>query len=214
MANAIPDRDDAFRTFVTNFHGACGGNLTVLGITSTQLTALYDNLVEFDTKLADVSVKHNVAAAATSEKNVAKRTLREDVAELIRVVRSRDVPVGLLDQLGIGVIDPAHPVQPEQPIELSVTPYGTGVNALKWHRGTNRRGTTYVVEVSNADISGWQMIATVSRLSYRHAGQEPGFQQTYRVRAVRRGVPGLPSYTATVYGPEPIAAQTVTLKAA
>lgn len=91
-------------------------------------------------------------------------------------------------------------------MNVLATPYANGTNVLRWQRGTNKRATTYQVEVLNANTDGWELVATVNRLSYKHEYQVPGFEQSYRVRAVRKGVLGIPSFTATVYGPEAQAA--------
>lgn len=213
MACELPRSDHALKAFVTSFHNACSGNLTVLGLSSAQVTALYDDLVEFDTALSEHETKTLVARGATATKEAKRATMVASLRPLIRIIRGHDVPEGLLEELGIGPIDPSHPAQPEQPMHLLVTPYAIGTNWLRWQRGTNKKATTYQVEVQNADTDGWQIIATVNRLNYKHMDQEPGFQQTYRVRAVRKGIPGVASFPATVYGPEQTT-EVVQLKAA
>lgn len=213
MAERIPERDNDFRVWATDFHNACSGNLTVLGITSPQLTAMYDKLLDYDTQLAAVTVKKNDAKGQVGTKDVAKRTLRSDVSELIKIIRTRDVPVLLLDQLGIGPIDPHSPVHPQPPGILTVRPDAMGTNWLKWERGANKRGTQYVVQVMNDDTEGFVYVTTATRLSFKHTGQQPGFQQTYRVVPLRNGQIGLPSNQFTVYGPEQ-SGQVVQLKAA
>lgn len=213
MANPIPDRDLDFRVFVTDFHNVASGNLTVLGITSAELTSLYDDLQAYDTSLAEVSAKRLEAKAKVDLKNVDKETLRENLAGLIRTIRSRDVPSALLTNLGIGPVDPNHPVQPEQPGMLTVTPYTNGTNWVRWQRGTNKRATQYVVQVKNAETDGFVYLANTSKLSYKHLGQQPGFQQTYRVYAIRNGQQGVPSNVFTVYEPDAIG-EVVQLKVA
>lgn len=214
MANPLPQKDQTLREFANIFHGACAGNLTVLGITSAQLTALNDKFLAFDTTLTDQAAQKVAMKAATVAKDVAKEDLTADLRELIRIIRGRAVPAVLLEELGIGSIDPHQPVQPEQPGTPTVTPFADGVNWVRWQRGTNKKGTQFVVQVNNSETGGWTYVVTTTKTSYRHMNQEPGFQQSYRVYAIRKGVPGQPSMPATVYGPEYQAAVAAQLKVA
>lgn len=214
MATQLPNNDQALRGFLVNFHDQCAGHLTTLGISSGQITALNAKILDLDTALTAVTAGRATFKGLVSAKDDAKQAALAEVRPLIRIIRGHDVPSQLLDELGIGTIDPHTPVQPAQPMLLTATPQADGVNWLRWKRGSNKPATTYMVEVQNANTEGWQLIAVVNRLNYRHENQEPGFQQTYRVRAVRRGIPGIASFQATVYGPEQQNAAEVQLKVA
>lgn len=215
IATRLPTTDQGLRAWVNQFHSACAGNLTVLGITSPQVTALNDAFLEFDTTLTDLVAKKAATKATVGAKDTARAEMLAKLRPLIHIIRGHDVPVAILDDLGIGPIDPPAPVPPEEPIDLMVRTYTNGTNWLTWKRGSNRRGATYVVEVNNADTSGWQIVASVTSTSFRHKLQVPGFEQWYRVTAMRKGEPGIPSPMAIAYGTPPeSSAQVVELKAA
>ena len=201
MAYPLPRNDDALKAMVIQFINASNGNLTILGLTSAQVLDLTAAVTEFDIKLVDKYVRAVDAKAATAAKDDAKDAMLNVLRPLIRIVRGHDVPTALLDQLGIGGITPPAPVQPDQPLLVTVTPFANGTNWLRWEAGGNKKGTQYVIEVMNATTEGWEYLATSSRISYRHLGQQPGTTQSYRVFALRKGVLSVPSFPVTVYGP-------------
>lgn len=186
----------------------------MLGLTSAQVTALNADFLEFDTTLTDHVAQRANAKAATAAKDTAKEALLAKIGSLVRIIRGHSVPPALLDELGIGPIDPHSPAHPSQPLLMTVTPYATGTNLLRWERGANKKGTMFVVEVLNATTDGWQYLIATSKLSFRHLNQELGFMQSYRVVALRNGAAGTPSFPVTVYGPEQGSAEAVELRAA
>lgn len=101
----------------------------------------------------------------------------------------------------------ARATSPQGIRRLTVRPSSSGTNWLQWDAGENKRGTQYVVEVMNANTIGFVYVTTTSKQSFKHLDQQPGFQQTYRVYALRNGQKGIPSFPFTVYGPSSKQAQ-------
>lgn len=201
MAKQPPRTDDGLSAMAAQFVSAAAANLGTVGLTAAHMADLTAALADFDAKLADNYAQQLRALATTAAKNESRRALLEAMRPMIRIVRGHPVPNALLDQLGIGAIDTWTPAHSDQPLHLVATPHANGVNVLRWEPGANKAGTLYVVEVANAHTHGWQYLATSSKLSYKHAEQRPGFLQSYRVTALRRGRLSVPSFPATVYGP-------------
>lgn len=109
MANEVPRGDQDLRVFAIEFHGACAGNLTVLGLTSPQLTDLNDKLLDYDAKLTENIQKRLASKGATAAKDTAKRVLSDALRPLIRIILGHSVPNELLELLGIGPTTPTSP---------------------------------------------------------------------------------------------------------
>lgn len=198
----LPLKDQILLMWVEHFISVANANLADTGLTAAQMTELGDLLTDFSVAVGAHQAAYTVARIKTTERDDAKAALVERTRQLGQLVRNNpSTPVVLKQELWLRAPDtPAAPVIPQQPLDFSATGSGKSYNLLKWGRGANPRGMDYVIEVKPYGSSEpWQYVGFTSKTRFKHTGQIPGVQLTYRCYAQRETLKSEPSDTANVY---------------
>lgn len=180
----IPRADKAFRSWLKNLAAKCEIYSTELGITSEQLKQIQDFSEDFHANLSRVTEAKATLAGLVAGKDKTRKNATEFSRSLARQVKSlpnlpQKIPADL------GVLQPSSQTQLATVSGLIVTGYSNGVNALKWKRGENAKGTIFLIEYRYSENSPWQFADAVTRTDYRHSDQIPGRTVFYRVTAKR-----------------------------
>ena len=205
----LPKPDAAFQLWLANFVSVAGGNVTALGITAADVTALSGAQATFSGNLGQVKTMQAAAKSAVSAKDGSRKTANAQVRSLVRKIQGNPaVTVALKNQLNINPRNtPKTHTPPAQPTQLLATPDVSGVNRLNWNRNGNKPTTTFVIEAMSGAATAFEPIGTTTKTKFEHTGQTPGVKVTYRVVAERADMSSVPSLPASVYG----APTTVTL---
>lgn len=199
MATSIPVGDNELQMWATVFYNAALIHRVELGLTEEEVEEIGALASELKVKLREQAAAHRNAIAATTAKDTTKSALTEKLRDAARTSRANKASGTILTSIGIGPINPKTRPQPQRPLDLIATAYTNGTNLLRWKPGGNKPRTVYVIEVMNAETERWKMIASTTKCSFRHYGQEPGYTQWYRVTASRSGNLGIPSASVVVY---------------
>lgn len=189
MSTFYPSNDRELARWLGNFIAVAGANLSVLGMTASDLSALQTLKADLDNGMIAAEDAKRAAREAFS----AKERIRDDARRAIgargkMIGANPHIPDDLKMRLGLTVSEKSRTaVVPITPTDLVVTPLaGGGVNRLTWSRSGNRPATQFVIEMrGDAASDAWTFVDFTARLSYEHANRTPGQRVCYRVKAKR-----------------------------
>ncbi len=177
----------------------------VTGLLPGQVTAISDAIAAASAKLAE-SDRRQVALRAASLEGT--QIAQDDSADLQRLIQDFKYTMkGLGSRASefdaVGFDPPVigrRPVTPETPVELAVTGYSNGVNALSFVSANAPGRVLFVIEAKIADIPRYDIIGSTKSQKFKHTGVKPGVPIQYRVRSqAARGQTSTWSNEAVVY---------------
>ncbi|MEX2244626.1 MAG: fibronectin type III domain-containing protein [Fimbriimonadaceae bacterium] len=189
----------------TNFVSVADANQVPLSISAPEVATLQAKLASLNAAAAARDTAVNAAKGAT-------QTLNDEIAETTALIaqwanqwQAGDVSEALIADLGLKVHDTTPSPRPVfVPANITVSPSATGTNWVRWQRNGNVQGIKFDVEVAYDGTNNWILVTTETGASFKHQGQTPGRETTYRVRA-RNGNNVSDWLTATAFytgGPE------------
>ncbi len=201
MADFIPDRDNDFQTWLTNFLQVAEDKREGLGLTEKDISDLIARSTAFSRAVNGAEATRSAFDSATTTKKNARASAEELARSLARKVQNHE---GTSDShraaLRITVRDSSPSSNsPLPPTRLVVTGDASGRHQLKWDRVGNGPGTQFVVEARVGSSTSWILVDVVTAARLDHTGQKPGVAIVYRVRARRRGITSEPSNEAALY---------------
>jgi hypothetical protein len=203
MANKIyPSNDAEFAVWLANFVNKATTYKTELKLNPAQITALETKLTAFNSNLALKQQKKEESVAQTALVSNARADLNKDVGLLNTGFKGIDgLASNILEEMGLNPNESSFGGStPSAPADLVATGTSDGTNSLKFSRGGNRQGTTFIIEAKIGDATAWTMIDAVTGSNYKHKNQTPGVKVQYRVKAKRGDLESGFSNTAVVYG--------------
>jgi len=203
MAKKIyPSNDAEFAVWLTNFINKADVYKDQLNLSDFQISALQAKLTSFNTNLALKQQKKEESVAQTALVKDERTDLNEEVGLFNNAFKSiKGLASNIIEELGLSVNEGNFGnVPPTAPSDLVVTGTSDGTNSLKWKRGGNRQGTTFIIEAKIGNSENWVMIDAVTGASYKHKDQTPGVKIQYRIKAKRGEFESGYTNTAVVYG--------------
>ena len=175
---------------------------TAYGFDVSQVNGFVLATNAFIGKLNDSDAAKAAAKAAVADKNAHREEIVGLTREFAKLIQANPaVTPSMKERAGLpGHNNPPSPVIPSAPQDLSATGYQTGVNELKWKRGSNKPGTTYMIQSRMSESAPWTLVDTTTKTKYRHTNQPVGQTQYYRVIAKRAQGESDPSNVAIAYG--------------
>ena len=169
----------------TNFVTVAAANDVALGLTLGDVTALQTQQTALNTSDADRTTAFNAAKAATQARDTQIAATLELIAGWANTWQADGtIAPALIADLGLIVHDTSPTPKPVfVPGALTVEPSATGTNWVRWSRNGNQYGIKFDVQVAYDGTDNWTAVTTVTAASFKHQGQTPGRETTYRVRA-------------------------------
>jgi len=186
-ANIIP--------WAENFIAVANINLTLLGLSTTEITTLTTKKTEYVTGLNNAIAKQSESIAATNNKNLKKANLVMQLRSTAQQIQARPgVPDSIKKQLGLKSSIPTPiPTGPFPPIELSYELISEKVILLKWNRNGNPQGVNFLIEASALKDKDYKIIDTTTKSSIETSYRDPSGKTYFQVRAKRGDITTEPS---------------------
>jgi hypothetical protein len=203
MAKKIyPSNDAEFAVWLANLVNKANGYKSELKLTSEQLDELHGKLISFNGNVALRQQKREESAAQTALVREARADLNTEVGLFNNAVKSiKGLRANILEELGLSPNEANFGnTVTAAPFDLVVTGTSDGTNRLKWKRGGNRQGTTFIIEGKIGSADAWTMIDAVTGATFAHKDQTPGVKAQYRIKAKRGDSVSGCTNTAVVYG--------------
>ncbi len=203
MADYIPNADRQFKDWLNNFIDVANVNLTLLGLSTTEMTSLVSEKDNLDKGISASETATAAAKAATEKKKIARKKVEATTRAFVKRIQAKpDVLANVKKQLQITVPGntPAPPPVPYAPIDLIANIIGSGTNELTWKRNGNRNSILFVVEALVEGETEYKSVFTSLKTNFVHSGNKPGAKITYRIRAQHGTTLSLPSNEAVING--------------
>jgi len=168
-----------------NFVTVATANQGALGLGLPEIAALEAQQTALNTSDADRTAAFNAAKAATQARDTQVAATLELIADWANQWQADGtIAPELIAELGLVVHDTVPTPRPVfVPTDITVAPSATGTNWVRWHRNGNAQGIKFDLQVAYDGTDNWVSVTTVTAASYKHQGQTPGRETTYRVRA-------------------------------
>jgi hypothetical protein len=156
-----------------------------LGLEEGDITAMTTQQTSLNTADADRTAAFNAAKGATQTRDTEVSDTIALIAGWANQWQADDsISPALIADLGLIVHDTQPTPRPVfVPANITVTPSATGTNWVRWQRNGNAQGIKFDLQVAYDGTDNWTAVTTVTAASYKHQGQTPGRETTYRVRA-------------------------------
>lgn len=197
----LPRKKGDLFAWTNNFITVATANLTTIGFTAADTTALTTAQTNFTSAINGINAAKATLKAAVQAEKTATKALTNLVRSDVRRIQSVAAVTPMLKgQLGI---NPRTTVKnhepPITPIGLQAEGFSNGVNSLKWNRATNKPGTVFQIQAKVGTATDFVGVSATTATKFDHSGQTPGVKVTYRVVASRAGMLSAPSAAAIVY---------------
>jgi hypothetical protein len=203
MAKKIyPSNDAEFAVWLANLVNKATIYKTELKLSGDQLNDFQSKLAAFNENVALKRQKREESAAQTVIVREQRTELNQDVGLFNNAAKSiKGLPVNILEELGLSPNEANFGnTAPISPSDLIVTGTSDGTNRLKWKRGDNKHGTTFIIEAKIGNADTWTMIDVATGATFEHKNQTPGVKAQYRIKAKRGDSASGYTNTAVVYG--------------
>ena len=209
QSDYLPKGKTQLQAWLTNFNTVANTNMTALGLTASDMTALNGAASGLSTSINVVKTAKASLKAATQGELGATKNVNSTVRGVVRRIQSNAaVSPALKASLGVNPrTAPKNHTPPVTPTGLMAEAYSNGVNSLRWNRAGNKPNTIFVIQAQSSASAEWVEVGSASATKFDHVGQTPGVKVAYRVLAKRAGMASVASPAVTVYG----AATTVVL---
>ena len=211
----LPKGKTQLSAWLANFNNVASAQMTSLGLTAADITALTGTTGNFNYSVAGVKTAKAALKSSTQAETAATKTVSNTVRGIVRRIQSNPaVTPAQKATLGVNPRSaPKNHAPPVTPTGLTVSGAETGVNTLNWNRAGNKQNTVFAVQAQIGASAAWVEVGAVTATKFAHTGQTPGVKVAYRLVARRAGMASVASAAATVYGAAPTVALTL-LKAA
>ena len=202
MANSdyLPSKEGDLVPWTENFVTVANANLTTIGLTAPDITALRTKQTDFSVGLNNAIAKQSESKSATDNKNIKKSSLTDNIRMLARQIQAKPgVPDNIKMQLGIKNPNniPAPPV-PNIPMDLTLETIAGGIIRLKWGRNGNTQGTIFNIEASSKPDADFVMMDSTTKTTLDTAFRFNTGTTYYRIKAKRNDQSSDPSNVAMV----------------
>jgi hypothetical protein len=194
----IPRPDDNFGVWIKNFAAKCEAYQTEVGFTKEQVQTIQSYAAQFKADLRNVQAAKINYESSVVGKDSTRKIATDFARSLARQVKGTPT-LNNSDFVECGVVYSKPQYSLETVRGLKCVGYSDGINALKWKRGENAKGTIFLIEYRYSENSPWQFAYAVTRTDYRHSDQIPGRTVFYRVTAKRANKKSAPSPSVVVY---------------
>ena len=198
----LPKGKTQLQAWLANFNNVASAQMTSLGLTAADVTALTGTTGNFNYSVAGVKTAKAALKSATQAETAAVKTVSNTVRGVVRRIQANPA-VTPAQKASLGV-NPRSAVKnhtpPVTPTGLTAEGFSTGVNSLKWNRAGNKANTIFAVEAQIGASADWVEVGSVSATKFDHVGQTPGVKTAYRVLATRAGMKSVASPSVTLYG--------------
>ncbi len=169
----------------TNFVTVASANQGALGLGLPDVAALTAQQTALNTSNANRDAAFNAARAATQDRDAEIAATLDLIAGWANTWQADgSIAPALIAELGLIVHDTQPTPRPVfVPANITVAPSATGTNWVRWQRNGNVQGIKFDLQVAYDGTDNWTAVTTVTAASFKHQGQTPGRETTYRVRA-------------------------------
>ena len=198
----LPKGKTQLQAWLNNFNTVANTNMTALGLTAADMTALTGAASGLSTSISVMKTAKASLKAASQGELSATKTVNGTVRGVVRRIQSNAaVAPALKASLGINPRNaPKNHAPPVTPTGLTAEGFSTGVNSVKWNRAGNKQNTIFVVQAQVGAAGDWVEVGSKNATKFDHVGQTPGVKVAYRVLATRAGMASVPSPAVTLYG--------------
>lgn len=173
------------------------------GLTAPQATGLNDAVEDLQAKINGAEAARIAFGNATDEKTTSRSTLLSELGKLTGIVYAYPgITSAALTAAGLAVHSTTKSAKvPATPRMTNATPFATGVVELKWLRGRNQYGITFMIE-SKSETGNWTTVGSTTATKIRLNGYTPGVPMWFRIVATHGGVTAVPSLPVPIYHEE------------
>jgi len=195
----VPRKDTSFQSWLNNFVSVVSDNLSILGLTSSDINSLSSDKEELGIALAQAELLSAQSKAATIRKNTMRSLAEDKTRALVRKIQANpEVPSSLKKQLQLNVAGEAssYSSKPIPPTNLLCKVLQPGAYQLKWNANGNPPRTLYSLEAKIGSSNTFIPIVTITKSKYTYTSKNPYEKITFIVRAQRGTSFSLPSNAA------------------
>lgn len=180
----IPGSDLAFQDWTGNFISVANMNLTILGLTTSDITLITNDKTLLDVTITDNEAKKAAAKAATKKKELSRKATEARARALVKRIQAKvDVTDDLKRQLQITVPGDAPSLPPQIPLDLVANIKAEGTYELTWKRNNNSQSVIFIIEASFGNTNTFTQIGAIMKTSYVYTSLIPGQKITFRIKS-------------------------------
>lgn len=194
----IPRPDDHFNVWIKNFAAKCEAYQNEVGFTKEQVATIQSFAENFESDFESLKAAKLQYESRVVGKDQSRTIATNFARSLARQIKGSPA-LDSSDFANFGVIYSRPQYALETVRGLKCVGFSDGVNALKWKRGENAKGTIFLIEYRFSENSPWQFADAVTRTDYKHTNQIPGRTVFYRIIAKRANKKSAPSPSVVVY---------------
>jgi hypothetical protein len=201
ITNIYKMSDPEFSVWLENFNTVAEAKKDTLGLATPQITEMDDIKSELNVALNEKQAAEDVKKAKTVILRAKRKAAMKKVAYYNIIFKANDlITDDIIEELGFDASDaiPAL-LSPQQPIELTVQGFSTGINSLKWKKNGNKQNTVYIIDSRKETAAAFSFAGTTTKAKFDHKDQKPGERTFYRVRAMRNDEESSNSNEAVIY---------------
>jgi hypothetical protein len=197
MARNMPSTDQQAMEWLEGRITGWNTNFATIGLTSAQVIALSQKVVNARAAFTDVESIRTTSKAKTQNFHSLAKTMRGDAGVLIGAIKSFAAqstdPQLVYDTAGVLPADPRSPaLPPQQPTDVNRTILADGSVKLSW-KGKGPEGTTYFITRRLNGTGAYTFIGQAPSVekTFVDSGIVPGtVSASYMIQGVRSGVAG------------------------
>jgi len=194
----IKRKDAELSAQLTAFQEAMNPSISsAAGLSTAELTALFDGATAFQTGLATVASTRAAARAAVQGKDENKELARDAFQVVVdKLYATPSITNEILASLSLPPrAGQSVPTLPSQVTDLVGVANANGTARLRWNRNGNPTSTVFLIEASTNN-GPFVQIAQTLRTRFIDPAATPGVEKTYRVVA-SNGLGQAPASSAT-----------------
>ncbi|MEQ1935753.1 MAG: fibronectin type III domain-containing protein [Fimbriimonadaceae bacterium] len=186
--------------FAKNLSTVLASDPASYGVTLATATSLTGSVGTYQNSLTDLEQGKAALKAKTSTKNSSKAAVIAKIQAIAKDVYANEaVTPAMLGALGLAVHGGGGaPISPTAPNSLWADAFSNGTVKLKWNRGTNPQGVTFVIEAWNG--TAWNVVWVTTKAKATLNGFAPGVEVRFRMYASHNSTASAYSNEAIIYG--------------
>jgi hypothetical protein len=169
-------------------------------LSNSQITALTGAVTAYDNSLGEVAHQAATLEAARQDRDLKREQLLAQITMLAALIYANpNLTPAQIAATGLQVHDKTPTsVAPQEPTQLTATPFANGTVLLDWKRNGNPRTATFVIE-TKGESGDWRPIKMVGRSRATLSGFPPGTPAWFRVYATKGGQDSVASFDVSIY---------------
>lgn len=185
----IPNNDLEFQDWTGNFITIANLNLSILGLTSADMTPITSDKALLDTSITDNEAKQAAAKAATKKKDLIRNATEAKARALVKRIQAKaDVTADIKRLLQITVPGESPSVPPQIPLDLVARVISENTYELVWKRNGNSQTVIFIIEASFGNTNTFTQIGAQNKASFVYTALVPGQKIVFRVKADKAGI--------------------------